>query len=70
MLQSLNTKATGYIGIVMFIVELLNQTAFQGALTKALPASSANYLNLAWTIVAFAAAYYGMPHTVPTKTGA
>jgi len=66
---SLNTKAVGYAGILTFVVGLLCQGPFQAALTKALPAAAANWLGVVFVVAGFAAAYYGMPHTVDTSKG-
>lgn len=66
MLAALNTKIVGFAGVGSFVVGLLCNTTFQAQLAKTLPAGAGNWLGLAFIIAGFAAAYYGMPHTVNT----
>lgn len=70
MLQSLNTKGVGVAGVLSFIVGLLTYGPFQDAVSSILGAKGAQYASLAFIVAGFAAAYYGMPHTVPTSPDA
>lgn len=63
-LQSLNTKAVGFSGVVTFIIGLLCYGPFQTAITKATNAQVATWLGIAFIVAGFAQAYYGMPHTI------
>lgn len=63
---ALNTKPVGYAGILSFVVGLLTYGPFQTALTKATSAQVAEWLGIVFIVAGFAAAYYGMPHTVTT----
>lgn len=64
-LSALNTKAIGYVGIIAFVIGLLTDTAFQSQLSALVGPKYQGIVSLIFTVAGFAAAYYGMPHTVP-----
>ena len=67
-MKTLNTKPVGYIGIAAFVIGLLTDTAFQGQLSALVGSHGQGIVSLVFTVAGFAAAYYGMPHTVATAS--
>ena len=61
-----NTKTTGVIGVLMFVVGLLIYGPFQTEVLAMLGPNGTHWAQLAFIVAGFAAAYYGMPHNVPT----
>jgi hypothetical protein len=64
---ALNTKLTGYAGIISFIIGLLTYGPFQDAITKGVGSTAAQWLGIIFIVAGFAAAYFGMPQSVPTS---
>lgn len=62
-MNALNTKPVGFIGIGLFLLALLTDSAFQEALNKLFP-QAAQYLSIVFLVAGFTLAYYGKPHTV------
>jgi uncharacterized membrane protein YuzA (DUF378 family) len=63
---ALNIKSVGYAGILSFVIGLLTDGPFQDALTKAVGSQASQWLGIIFIVAGFAAAYYGMPHTIPS----